>query len=310
MSKELTARFSSALETFVAKASQDKYVLAIILAGSLYHDVVWEKSDIDVILIIEDTKSPLKSLSLVEDGIIINAYSFNRREFKRNFESALRSSQFHSWLSQTKLLFTRDETLSELFEAMSEIGDSDREMLLLQHATLAIADLIKAEKFLVVKQDPLLSYHWAMRSITSLATIEVLLQGHIPLRDVLPQALDFRPALFNPLFVELSHQAKSTDLMKRVLAMVRDYLREHTSQLFKPILSILAEAGATTGLSIIHERISLTLQLPVALLVESCEWLVEQGIIEKLSSPIELTTKSRALVEEVAYYYDGRGLGD
>ena len=37
----------------------------------------------------------------------------------------------------------------------------------------------------------------------------------------------------------------------------------------------------------------------------ACEWLVTQEIVQKLSSPIHLTEKSRIEVEEPAYYYDG-----
>jgi hypothetical protein len=34
------------------------------------------------------------------------------------------------------------------------------------------------------------------------------------------------------------------------------------------------------------------------------EWLADHDIIEKLSSPVRLTRKSRVTVEEPAYYYD------
>jgi hypothetical protein len=38
------------------------------------------------------------------------------------------------------------------------------------------------------------------------------------------------------------------------------------------------------------------------------EWLADKGIIQKVSSPLRLTIKSRVEVEEAAYYYDGGGL--
>ena len=34
------------------------------------------------------------------------------------------------------------------------------------------------------------------------------------------------------------------------------------------------------------------------------EWLVEQGLVQKLSAPCRLLEKSRVSVEEVAYYYE------
>jgi len=183
-------------------------------------------------------------------------------------------------------------------------------MLLLQYATYAIADLIKAEKFLLVKHDPLYSYQWLTKAINSIAAIDVLLQGGIPHRDIILQAVKLNPALFTPLYTELGQRTKTPELMEQALTQLKRYLEEHTPVLFRPILSILSEEGTTMGLSLIHERIALTLKLEPALLVESCEWLAEHNIIEKLSSPVELTTKSRSFVEEVAYYYDGRCLGD
>jgi hypothetical protein len=35
------------------------------------------------------------------------------------------------------------------------------------------------------------------------------------------------------------------------------------------------------------------------------EWLADQEIIQKLSTPVRLTEKSRVDVEEAAYYYEG-----
>ena len=34
------------------------------------------------------------------------------------------------------------------------------------------------------------------------------------------------------------------------------------------------------------------------------EWLADKGVIQKVSTPLRLTEKSRATVEEAAYYYD------
>jgi hypothetical protein len=65
-------RFTAALDAFVERAKQEPYLLAIILGGSLSHDRVWEKSDIDLLVIGRDEKDErtreCKSFSLVENG--------------------------------------------------------------------------------------------------------------------------------------------------------------------------------------------------------------------------------------------------
>ena len=37
----------------------------------------------------------------------------------------------------------------------------------------------------------------------------------------------------------------------------------------------------------------------------ACEWLADEGFIQKFATPVRLTDKSRVNVEEAAYYYSG-----
>ena len=53
-------RFSAALDALIERVKADRSILAVMLCGSLSHDVVWEKSDIDLIFVTVDDK-PLKT---------------------------------------------------------------------------------------------------------------------------------------------------------------------------------------------------------------------------------------------------------
>ena len=51
--------FTAVLDSLVAQVQQDRSILAVILCGSLSHDTVWAKSDIDLVLVtIDDSRSP------------------------------------------------------------------------------------------------------------------------------------------------------------------------------------------------------------------------------------------------------------
>ena len=47
-------KFSEALGALIEQVKADRSVLAAILCGSLSHDTVWEKSDIDLVLVTID----------------------------------------------------------------------------------------------------------------------------------------------------------------------------------------------------------------------------------------------------------------
>ena len=62
-------KFGFALDALVEQVKADRSVLAAILCGSLSHDTVWAKSDIDLVLVtIDDKKVERGDVSLYADG--------------------------------------------------------------------------------------------------------------------------------------------------------------------------------------------------------------------------------------------------
>lgn len=205
----LRRQYEEALQAFVEKVERDPYILAAILFGSLSYDEVWEKSDIDVMLVGRDEKNVEKAFCLVENGINIHAFLTPRGRFRRMMEGALQSSFMHSSFAKSRLLFTRDETLRELYEKKDHLGTKDREVQLLRAGTGALPSLMKAEKWFYVKKDLHYSFFWTMRLVDGLAQIEAFLNGEIAGREVIQQALRLNPSFFNALYTDFIHQKKT-----------------------------------------------------------------------------------------------------
>jgi hypothetical protein len=69
MSGTVHQKFSAALDDLVAQIKEDRSILAVILCGSLSHDTVWAKSDIDLVLVRLTTRRSMpRSISLYADG--------------------------------------------------------------------------------------------------------------------------------------------------------------------------------------------------------------------------------------------------
>src|SRR6187455_879601 len=97
---DIQQRFANALEALVAELKTDRSVLATILCGSLSHDVVWEKSDIDLILVtVDDKLVKASSVSINADGVNVHANLMPRTEFRKLVEGSLQNSFMHSLLA-------------------------------------------------------------------------------------------------------------------------------------------------------------------------------------------------------------------
>ena len=121
-----TERYEAALEHLLEQARDDEHILAAILCGSMSHDVVWEKSDIDLVLVCDDDKKTKShGVALVADDINIHTSVIPRDDFKKSVETAGRNTFQHSVFAKARLLYTRDPSIERLFEEILKIGKRD-----------------------------------------------------------------------------------------------------------------------------------------------------------------------------------------
>jgi uncharacterized protein len=296
------AIFTAALDSFVEKVKQDRYVVAAILFGSLAHDTVWRKSDIDLILIGRDER-PVTGFSLLENGVDIHATLYPRSRFKQAIERSLQGSFLHSSFALSTLLFTTDDSIRAYYHEAQRVGSRDRRLRLMVSGSQAVATLTKAEKWLVTRGDVAYSFLWLMYAVRSLAEIEVLLHGEVTTREVIPQALALNPAFFERIYLDLIQRPKDEAVIREALSLAAAYLDGKTETLFGPILEFLRQEGGSrtaTELSAYFRN-----QVQSDWLTPAYEWLAEKGVVQKVPSPVRLTPKSRVVLDEAAYYYDG-----
>jgi hypothetical protein len=302
-------RYWAAVNALVDKLKQDRYVLAAILFGSLARGEAWERSDVDLIIILRDgLEREARSRWLTEDGIAIWTEVMTRNRYKRMTQGALQGSQQHSVQSLSKLLFSRDESIAAWFNETGRIGGRDQELQLLNQMAQLPWSLDKAEKWFYVRRDLHYCFMWLMFVVNNLARIEVVLNGEAPEREVIHQALGYNPAFFNAIYTDLIEGSKDELSLQRALDLIDAYLSERAERLCKPLLDYLAEAEGERAISEIETYMGKKGIRGDVLGV--CEWLVRKGIIEKVAASLQLTHKSQVTLQEPAFYYDSSDISD
>lgn len=282
----------------------DRSVLAAILCGSLSHDAVWEKSDIDLALItIDDKKVEPGSLSLYAGGVNVHALLMPRAEFRKTVEGAVRNSFMHSLLAKGALLYTHDESIAQLCARLHEIGERDRQVQLLAAATRALPSVYKAHKWFITRGDLDYTALWILYAANSLARIEVIGAGLLADREVIPQAIKLHPAFFKTVYSGLLNMKKTRATVQAALDAIDEYVAQRAATLFRPVLDHLREAGDARSCSEIEAWFKR--HLDVEGVSTACEYLADQGLIGKVSTPVHLTKRSNVTVEELAFVHLG-----
>jgi predicted nucleotidyltransferase len=304
MPDRLHDRFTRALDALVAELQQDRSILAAILCGSLSHDTVWEKSDIDLVLVtIDDKQVPEGHAGLYADGLNVHASLTPRAAFRRIVEGAVHNSFIHSLLAKGRLLYTHDESIATLCNRLHDIGQRDTELQLLAAATAALAPIDKARKWFVTRGDLDYSALWILYAAGSLARIEVIARRLVADREVLPQAARLNPAFFKTVYQDLLNRPKTPPDVEAALAAIDAYLAERAPSLFKPIVDYLREAGEIRSATDIEAHF--TRNFNVRGVTMACEYLADRRILGKASAPIRLTKRSNIAVQELAFFFAG-----
>jgi predicted nucleotidyltransferase len=295
-------RFSAALDGLVEQVKGDRSVLAAILCGSLSHDTVWAKSDIDLVLVtIDDKKVEHADVALYADGVNVHAILVPRAEFRRTVEGSINQSFMHSFLAKGRLLYTHDETIADLCARLHAIGDRDTEVQLLRAATGALGPIDKAHKWLVTRADLEYTALWILYAATALAQVEVIGARLLADREVIPQALKLNPAFFKTVYVDLLNAKKTRKSVQAALDAVDAYLWERARTLFGLVIDHLRDAGEARSRSEIEGHFQRNLD--VSGVTVACEYLADRGLLAKASLPVRLTKKSNIEVQELAFVY-------
>jgi predicted nucleotidyltransferase len=295
-------QFRDALDALVARVQEDRSILAAILCGSLSHDKVWAKSDIDLMFVtIDDPKVKESHLALYADGVNVHALLVPRAQFRKVVEGSIRNSFIHSLLAKGRLLYTHDEAIADLCARLHGIGERDTQVQLLRAATHALAPIYKAHKWLITRGDLEYTALWILYAATPLAQIEVIGRRLLADREVIPQAMQLNPSFFHVIYADLLNGIKTRESVRAALAAVDQYLADRAPLLFAPVIEHLREVGearSCTEIETYFER-----HMDVSGVTAACEYLADQGLIGKASTSVQLTRRSNVAVQELAFFY-------
>jgi len=301
--------FAAALDALIAQARKDRSILAAILCGSLSHDTVWARSDIDLVFVtIDDRKIETSDIPLYADGVNVHAILVPRTSFRRMVEGSIQNSFMHSFLAKGRLLYTNDDTIVAMCDRLKSLGSRDLAIAKLDAATAVVPALYKARKWLVTRGDYALTSLWILHAAQPFAKLEVISAGQIADRETLPQALKLNPALFTTIYTDLLRQGTTREPVEKALAAIEAALAARAPEVFAPVIDYLAEVGDVRSTRDLEDHFKKT--YGVCGITGACEYLADLGLVGKASAPVQLTRRSNLSVEELAFFFlepaDGR----
>ena len=305
-------RFEAALEQFVERIMEDRYVLAVVQVGSLLLETIWASESLSLWIIEADgvtRRIPSDGTderifrTLVENGLNIHAEVIPRSRFKKMVEGASRTAFSHNFFAERRIVASKDKSIDGWFTKANRMATKDQERELLTFSTWTIHASHHARKRLDLKGDLALAAQDTLGAAHSVAHTEIIRRGEVWEQEVIYRAIEGAPELFQTIYLAVLAKPKNRKILSAALDAIDAYLDEHYKAHLKPLLDYLKKQNRVLPLSEISDHFAFS-QVHPGHLEAACEWLEHKGLLEKVSAPFKLTRRSGQHVEEPAYFLD------
>ena len=290
---DINKRYMEAVEDFVETVKKDVNVIAVIVQGSLANDIVWEKSDIDATVIVRDQDIKVHSFSLDADGIVLNMEVVPRTKFVRSMEKRLAGD---SMLAKAKVVYTIDDSITEMLARNQEIGIHDAEHSAIFWAGGIVCLLEKCEKWLYIKEDYQYCRLYILKAAEMMAGLEICMALEPSRREAIQRAAILNPKLIERFYTYPMNNVLSRDELEQLIHEMDVYLEERIPFYSKPILDYMSDGELKTATMLSREFGG-----GGHFLCHLMDYLVSKGVVDRMSETIRLTPKSRPMLEETAY---------
>lgn len=306
--KATREKFDLALKQFVERIKSDSSVLAVFVLGSYVNGVVWDNSDLDVVIVTSDESKPINNFFVIqENGVSIQANIVTRSDYRRSHQSYVQGGVMHHLYSTSELVYSSDRGISEFNRDMFKVAGRDRDIQVLLRAEFLIGNFHKAQKTLFYENNVDKAFNWINLACQEIARTIILKNGNIPGRDVITQARELvSDSILEEIFSSTFRVGYNEENLATAITIIKKYLVENKGYLFKAFFDYMKEKVGERSHSEIDQHFRKSFgNVPFFTLVETIEWLSQEGDIMKGITPKRITSKSRITVDETTIYYIG-----
>jgi hypothetical protein len=306
-------QYRAALNGFLERLREDRNILAAVLVGSLSEETIWRRDSIHLWIIEADGVSKrLKADGkderifriLVEEGVNVHAELIPRSRFRQMVEGSSRTAFSCSFFASRELVYCADKSIEKWFKTANTVAAKDQQRELLRVTTWAIWAHRHASRRFDVKLDLQRCKEAVIWVAHAIAAMEQIKAKKLLEEDTIYWAIEQEPDLFEVLYLNVISKKPSKKNLKAAIDAAAEYLDSNTEAGLKPVVQFLKKQRRVIPLSELSEHFAYTQVYP-GHLEESCDWLEESGLLEKVSTPFKLTKKSRTDVEEPAFEWAG-----
>lgn len=215
-------------------------VRAATVFGSMVTGDIWEESDIDMILVLDEDFKEIRNIYSQNNKVPIHIKLISKKNFLNFQENNNIGGALHKDMKASRLIFSKDLDVTDKFNHLRYFINADEKVWSLVYLSALLKDIKVCRKYLV-NDGRYTSFNVAVRCAESFSKLFVNNKGYMVSKDALAVAVNLDDQwreLVENLFFGNSNKEES---IKAVLSFIERYLSLNIEKSCKLLLDILKE---------------------------------------------------------------------
>lgn len=185
-------QYQKAFNSLMNNLKKNEEVLAVMVFGSLVTGDLWEESDIDLFVVVNNDSYEIKNIYTLEMDIPVHIKLLSKEKFLSLDAEDLKGGFIHRIFASSRLVFSRDIDITERYDSGRYYPDLDRERWNMVYLGKLIKNIGICKKYLF-NDGVHTAYVVAVSAIESYAKLYINYSGHMISKDAMSTAMDINP---------------------------------------------------------------------------------------------------------------------
>ncbi|GAB6167553.1 nucleotidyltransferase domain-containing protein [Clostridium carnis] len=216
---------------------KNKNIIGILVFGSMVTGDLWAESDIDLFVICKDDFSKVRDVYSEVNDIPVHIKFLNKESFLNGYYSTGDKYTIKSILLSSRLIYSKDEEISRIYENSKYTTISDKGIWNLVYLGKLLKDIGVCKKYLH-KGGLYTSYEVLIRALDNFSKVYLNINGYTVSKDSLSMACNLNNT-FNDKITKLFSMEVKSENIQEMLDLVEGYINNNIVIISEMIINLL-----------------------------------------------------------------------
>ncbi|WP_392486676.1 nucleotidyltransferase domain-containing protein [Haloimpatiens sp. FM7315] len=236
-------QYQKAFNAMIDRLKSDKSVLAVMVFGSMVTGDLWEESDIDLFVVMDNAENIIKNIYTTEKNIPIHIKLMSKKKFLNLQNEDLKGGFIHRIFSASRLVFSKDMDITNRYDRGRYYPDLDREIWNMIYLAKTLKNIGVCKKYLANNRI-YTAYVSAVKCSEDFAKLKINSSGYIVSKDVMSTTMNIEDDFKDNIDVLFFNKLNSEECIRDIIKYLEEKIDENLINITGFLLDFIREKDA------------------------------------------------------------------